>query len=64
MSDDSYIIKRSDNGAYYSMYHNDIFIGNYDTVYEAAQDLEEIRQEEGNAEGQARIESLIMAANR
>lgn len=42
---DDWDIRRSNDGAYYTMYHNGIFVGNYDTVAEAAKDLEEIKND-------------------
>ena len=46
---ETYKIERSKNGLYYTLYRNGVAIGNYDTVSEAAMDLEDIRQEKAES---------------
>ena len=44
MAEGTYMIRRSEKGAYWTMTRNGIFIGNYDSFGEAVRELEEIRQ--------------------
>lgn len=37
-------IVRSDKGPYYSLYVNDCFCGNYDTVKEASEEFEQMKK--------------------
>lgn len=42
-------IQHSDKGEYYEMYVNDILVGTYDTVKEAAEDYDRMATDEKSA---------------
>lgn len=42
---DEFRVVRNPRG-YYTLYRNGVFCGNYDSVYEAGQEIEQIKKEE------------------